>query len=131
MRNISILFVCVGNACRSQMAEGLARSILPRDAIIYSAGTNPAGFVAKDSITVMREKGIDISSHDSKGLDEIPAIEFDYIVGMGCGPGPACPSFSAKKRVDWQIPDPFGGGLPAFRKVRDLIEKNIRDLLRI
>ncbi len=124
----SIAFVCIGNACRSQMAEGFAKANGPADLTIYSAGSHPAGFVAQQSIRSMQEKGIDISEHYSKGIDDLPAIEFDYVVTMGCGDN--CPTLKAKNRLDWAIPDPIGQGEDYFRQVRDTIEANVRDLLQ-
>ena len=76
----------------------------------------------------MQEKGIDISEHYSKGIDDLPAIEFDYVVTMGCGDN--CPTLKAKNRLDWAIPDPIGQGEDYFRQVRDTIEANVRDLLQ-
>lgn len=122
----SILFVCVGNACRSQMAEGFARAHGPKDLVVYSAGSRPAGFVAREAVESMREKGIDISRHYSKGVDEIPLKEFDAVVTMGCGD--FCPSVKAKKRFDWEIPDPIGTTPDYFRKVRDEIEKKVKKI---
>ena len=129
MKMKSILFVCVGNACRSQMSEGFARAHGPKDLVVYSAGSHPAGFVAQEAIEGMREKGINISKHYSKGVEEIPLKEFDVVVTMGCGD--YCPSVKARKRIDWQIPDPIGRGSEFFRQVRDEIEKKVRDLLKI
>lgn len=123
----SILFVCVGNACRSQMAEGFARAYGPKDLAVFSAGSHPAGFVAREAIESMKEKGIDLSRHYSKGLEEIPLMEFDYAVTMGCGD--YCPTVKTKHRVDWQISDPIGRGTDYFRKVRDEIEEKVRELI--
>jgi protein-tyrosine-phosphatase len=124
----TILFVCVGNACRSQMAEGFARHHGPEDLVIYSAGSAPAGFVAGDAIDGMREKGIDISRHYSKGVDELPLDAFDVVVTMGCGD--FCPAVKAGRRVDWRIPDPIGRGIEFFRQVRDDLEAKVLGLLR-
>ncbi|HSA60034.1 MAG TPA: arsenate reductase ArsC [bacterium] len=124
----SILFVCVGNACRSQMAEGFARHYGPEELVVYSAGSAPAGFVARAAVEGMKEKGIDISRHYSKGVDELPLGEFDVVVTMGCGD--FCPTVKAGRRVDWQIPDPIGRGIEFFRQVRDDLERKILDLLR-
>lgn len=123
----SILFVCVGNACRSQMAEGFARAYGPEDLVVYSAGSNPAGFVARESVEGMKEKGIDISRHYSKGVGDLPLEEFDWVVTMGCGD--FCPTVKAGKRIDWQIPDPIGRGIDYFRQVRGLIEEKVSELL--
>ncbi len=123
----SVIFICVGNACRSQMAEGFARASGIPNLIVYSAGSNPAGFVSREAIEGMREKGIDISKHYSKGVKETPDIEYDAAVTMGCGD--FCPTVRAKKRLDWDIPDPIGLGIDYFRKVRDQIEGNVQALL--
>jgi protein-tyrosine-phosphatase len=124
----SILFVCVGNACRSQMAEGFARHYGPEDLIVYSAGSAPAGFVAREAVEGMREKGIDITRHSSKGVYDLPLQDFDVVVTMGCGD--SCPAVGAKRRIDWVIPDPIGRGLAFFRQVRDDLEEKILGLLR-
>lgn len=123
----SLLFVCVGNACRSQMAEGFARHYGPEDLVVYSAGSAPAGFVAREAIEGMKEKGIDISRHSSKGLLDLPLEEFDVVVTMGCGE--VCPPVKAKERIKWEIPDPIGRNRAFFRRVRDEIERKVQDLL--
>ena len=109
------------------MAEGFARACGGKDLVVYSAGSSPAGFVARDAIDGMAEKGIDISKHFSKGVREVPDIEFDVAVTMGCGD--FCPAVKAKKRLDWKIPDTIGQGIDYFRKVRDDLEKRVKDLL--
>ena len=126
-RPLSLLFVCVGNACRSQMAEGFARHLGGRDIEAFSCGSSPAGFVARQAIAVMREKGIDISRHFSKGLGEIPQKHFDYVVTMGCGD--ACPVVAGKNRIEWRIADPIGRSDDFFRQVRDEIEVKVREWL--
>jgi protein-tyrosine-phosphatase len=118
---ISILFVCIGNACRSQMAEGLARHLGGGRVLPFSCGSRPAGFVAPQAVKVLAEKGIDISGQFSKGIDQVPQKSFDYVVTMGCGD--ACPIVSAKQRIDWQIPDPIGESEIFFREIRDQIER--------
>lgn len=123
----SLLFVCIGNACRSQMAEGLARHLGGESVRAHSAGSRPAGFVAPLAIEVLRERGIDISQQHSKSVAEFQGQSFDYVVTMGCGD--ACPWLPAKVRLDWQIPDPIGRPVEFFRQVRDEIETKIRSLL--
>jgi len=123
----SIVFVCVGNACRSQMAEGFARHWGRAEWQVYSAGSQPAGFVAPLAVEAMRERGIDISGHHSKGTKDLPKIKFDYVVTMGCGD--ACPLLPSKARLDWQIADPIGRSIQFFRKVRDEIEAKVNVLL--
>lgn len=109
------------------MAEGFARALAGDNIEIYSAGSNPAGFVAPEAIKAMAEKGIDISGHHSKGIDDLPAIEFDTVVTMGCGDN--CPTLKAKHRLDWPTPDPIGRGPEFFREVCEMIEERVRALL--
>ena len=133
---MKLLFVCVENSCRSQIAEGFARyygkEMFLRgkgEAIsVYSAGSRPSGIVNLMAVDVMKEKGIDISNQKSKGLDTLPRDNFDFVVTMGCGD--ECPTVSARKRIDWQIKDPKGASIEVFREVRDEIEKKVLELLR-
>lgn len=124
---VHILFVCVENSCRSQMAEGFARALGSDRVEAFSAGSRPSGEVNARAIAFMREKGIDISGHDSKGIDDLPAKKWDYIVTMGCGD--ACPSLPALHRVDWDLPDPKHLDDGAFREVRDRIEREVGTLI--
>lgn len=121
-----ILFVCVENSCRSQMAHAFA-SRLGQDVEVHSAGSRPSGQVNPRAIEFMKEIGYDLSSHQSKGLDEIPQAEYDATVTMGCGD--ACPMIPAKRRIDWAIPDPKHLPPEEFRKVRDQIETQVKELL--
>lgn len=93
----------------------------------YSAGSKPSGKINPKTIAAMKELGYDLSVHDSKSLDEIPNHEYEYAVTMGRGD--ACPFIMAKHREDWQIPDPRDMNETDFRKVRDLIEQNVKELL--
>jgi len=131
-RRTKIIFVCVGNSCRSQMAEGFARYHAKRmglDIEVRSAGTHPAGYVHPDAIAVMREKGIDITDQYSKGFDPDELQEFDYIIAMGCLDSPFCPAGFRGVSEDWGIPDPIGRGLEFYQKVRDMIEERVLQLL--
>ena len=122
-----LLFVCVENSNRSQMAEAFAR-IHGGDAIeAFSAGSRPSGVVNPKAIASMAEVGYDLSKHGSKSLDEIPEGEYDFVATMGCGD--ACPFVRAKHRADWQIPDPKNLDSDEFRKVRDLIEAKVKTAL--
>lgn len=114
-----VLFVCVENSCRSQMAEALAK--MYGDGVIeaYSSGSRPSGVVNEKAIVAMRNIGYDMVAHESKSLDEIPQIEYDYAITMGCGD--ECPNVRAKNRADWQIPDPKHMQMPQFEAVRDSI----------
>jgi protein-tyrosine-phosphatase len=122
-----LLFVCIENSNRSQMSQAFAK-ILGGDAVeAYSAGSKPSGIVHPKAIASMAELGYDLSKHDSKSLDDIPDIEYDAVVTMGCGD--ACPFVKAKRRIDWQIPDPKHMPPEEFRQVRDLIKSRIGELL--
>jgi len=98
-----VLFVCVENSCRSQIAEAFARMHRAGAIEPYSAGSKPSGQVHPKAIAFMRELGYDLSRHVSKSLSEVPAVEYDAAVTMGCGD--ACPNIRAKLREDWNIPD--------------------------
>jgi arsenate reductase (thioredoxin) len=117
------VFVCVENSNRSQMAEAFAR-MAGIDA--YSAGSQPSGKVNPKAVEAMQELGYDLSAHRSKSLDDLPDVEFDYAVTMGCGD--ACPMLKAKRREDWQIPDPKEMPPDQFREVRDLIGRKVQQL---
>ncbi len=122
-----VLFVCVENSNRSQMAEAFAR-IHGGDSIeAYSAGSRPSGRINPKAVEAMREVGYDLTRHGSKGLTDIPDVEYDAAVTMGCGD--ACPLVRAKRREDWGIPDPRELSPEQFRGVRDLIEAKVIDLL--
>ena len=123
-----MLFVCVENSNRSQMAEAFARMHGGSNVEVYSAGSRPSGVINPKAISAMRELGYDLTTHSSKSLTEIPDVEFDFVATMGCGD--ACPVVSAKRREDWSIPDPKNLSPLEFRSVRDLIERNVRQTLR-
>lgn len=123
-----ILFVCVENSCRSQMAEAFARIHGRREIDAYSAGSQPSGQVNPNAIDSMKEIGYDLTLHKSKSLDELPEITWDLVVTMGCGD--ACPFVRAKSREDWQIPDPKDMPPDKFCEVRDQIEEQVRQLIR-
>src|SRR5262249_42013010 len=99
-----VLFVCIENSNRSQIAEAFGRRLGQGKIEAYSAGSCPSGKVNPRAIEFMREIGYDLSTHRSKGLDALPDVEFDAVVTMGCGD--ECPLVSAKKHEDWAIPDP-------------------------
>ena len=123
-----ILFVCVENSNRSQMAQAFAR-IHGGDAVkAYSAGSRPSGIVNPRAIEAMRECGYDLSKHVSKGFDELPTdAEWDFVGTMGCGDN--CPWLRARLREDWNLPDPKTLPPEEFRGVRDEIESRVKILL--
>jgi arsenate reductase len=123
-----ILFVCVENSCRSQMAEGFAKYLGSDILEAWSAGSNPSGKVNAKAIEFMKEKGIDLGTHSPKGLTDIPQIKWDYVITMGCGD--KCPFVSSKNRVDWPIPDPKDMPAAEFRRVCDMIEFKVIELIR-
>ena len=123
-----VIFVCVENSNRSQMAEAFARMFDVNRIEAYSAGSRPSGKVNPKAVESMREKGYDLSAHRSKSLSDLPGGDFDAAVTMGCGD--ECPSLRARHRADWQIPDPKHMNPEQFRAVRDLIETNVRRLLQ-
>lgn len=123
----TVLFVCIQNSCRSQMAEGFARKL--GDGVIeaYSAGSKPSGRVNPTAIEVMRERGIDISGQSSKGFDDLPLNKVDYLVTMGCQD--TCPIFPTVRQLDWNLDDPSGKPIDEFRRVRDEIERKVTELV--
>jgi arsenate reductase (thioredoxin) len=122
-----VLFVCIENAGRSQMAEAFAR-IHGGDGIEpYSAGSRPSGRINPRAIEAMSERRYDLSRHHSKSLTDIPDIEYDAVVTMGCGD--ECPLVEAKRREDWSIPDPKTMDATGVRQVRDLIETKVKELI--
>jgi arsenate reductase len=123
----TLLFVCVENSNRSQMSQAFARMLGGDTVESYSAGSRPSGIVNPKAVAAMQEIGYDLSAHDSKSLDDIPDIEYDAVVTMGCGD--ACPFIRAKHREDWQIPDPKHMEPEQFREVRDFIRDKVKGLL--
>ncbi|MEK7314805.1 MAG: arsenate reductase ArsC [Candidatus Eisenbacteria bacterium] len=123
----SLLFVCVENSCRSQMAEGFARALGGIRVVAHSAGSRPSGQINARAIRFMAESGIDLKAQHSKGLDDLPAVPWDYVVTMGCGD--ACPHLHARRRLDWDLPDPKQLDDAGFRAVRDRIEGLVRELV--
>jgi protein-tyrosine-phosphatase len=122
-----VLFVCVENSCRSQMAEAFARLHGSGQVEAYSAGSRPSGRVNPRAVQFMRERGIDLSAHRSKGVGELAGLDFAAVVSMGCGD--ACPAVPAARRIEWSIPDPKDLPDAEFRAVRDQIDHQVRELL--
>jgi arsenate reductase len=123
-----VIFVCVENSNRSQMAEAFARMHGAGKVESHSAGSRPSGQINPRAVEAMKEVGYDLTTHTSKGLGEFNGKEFDAAVTMGCGD--ECPLVHARQRVDWQIPDPKAMPPERFREVRDLIEAKVKELLQ-
>ena len=123
----SVLFVCVHNAGRSQMAAGWLRSLAGEGVQVRSAGSIPGDQVNPAAVAAMAEVGIDISDQRPKVLTTDAVEASDVVITMGCGD--ACPVFPGKRYLDWQLEDPAGQGLASVRPIRDEIERRIRDLL--
>ena len=122
-----VLFVCVENANRSQMAEAFARLRGGASVEAYSAGSKPSGRINPKAIRFMQEVGYDLSGHASKSLDDIAGLEFDAVVTMGCGD--SCPWVPARRREDWALPDPRDLDDTGYRAVRDEIDARVQALL--
>ena len=127
MSKKKILFVCIENSNRSQMAEAFARMQENSAIEIWSAGSRPSGKVNPRAIQFMNEKGYDLSTHRSKSLDEIPEGPYEYVITMGCGE--ECPFIPAKHREDWALTDPKTLDDAGFRTIRDEIERRVKALV--
>ena len=121
-----VLFVCVENSNRSQMAEAFAHMHGGESVEALSAGSAPSGKINPKAVRFMSELGYDLGSHSSKSLDEIDG-EFDAVITMGCGDN--CPWVPAKRREDWALPDPKHMDDEGYRAVRDNIEARVKSLL--
>ena len=121
-----ILFVCVENSNRSQMAEAFARLHGGDTVEALSAGSAPSGKINPKAVRFMAELGYDLGTHASKSLDDITG-EFDAVITMGCGD--SCPWVPAKRREDWALPDPREMDDAAYRAVRDEISARVKSLL--
>ncbi|NDL59135.1 phosphotyrosine protein phosphatase [Phytoactinopolyspora sp. XMNu-373] len=123
----TVLFLCVHNAGRSQMALGFFEHLADGRAVARSGGSEPAAEVNPMAVAAMAERGIDISREFPKPWTDEIVREADVVVTMGCGD--ACPVFPGKRYEDWALADPAGQDLPAVRPIRDEIERRVRGLL--
>jgi arsenate reductase len=123
----SVLFVCVHNAGRSQMAAGWLRHLAGDAVEVRSAGSEPADQINPAAVEAMREVGIDITGQSPKRLEYETARDSDVIITMGCGD--ACPVFPGKRYEDWELEDPAGKGVEAVRPIRDEIKGRVETLL--
>ncbi|PCJ22872.1 MAG: low molecular weight phosphatase family protein [Flavobacteriales bacterium] len=124
-----VLFVCVENSCRSQMAEAFAKMHGKGIVEAYSSGSRPSGIVNPKAIAAMASINYDLSKHNSIGLDKIPQIEYEYAITMGCGD--ECPMINAVNREDWALPDPKHMESEEFNRIRDIIETEVKELIAI
>jgi arsenate reductase (thioredoxin) len=123
----TVLFVCVHNAGRSQMAAGWLQH-LGRDRVqVLSAGSAPAGSINPVAVEAMAEEGIDIAAEQPKVLTEAAVRESDVVITMGCGD--ECPYFPGKRYEDWVLEDPAGQGIESVRPIRDEIRARVEALL--
>lgn len=128
--SVKVLFVCVGNTCRSQMAEGFAKFYGNGKVEVRSAGTAASGFVNKSTIEAMKEIGIDISAQTSKQLTDEMLDWADLVVTMGCcSASDLCPVSFKGKMYDWKIGDPLGRPWEVMQQVRQDIEDKVKGLL--
>lgn len=129
----NIVFVCVENSCRSQLAEALAKiqvAKMPADnpVAIFSAGSKPSGKVNDKAIESMARIGYDLSAHSSESLDSLPKVNFDAVITMGCGD--ECPLIRGEIKEDWGLPDPKLMSQEDFDDQRNMIEERVRALLQ-
>jgi protein-tyrosine-phosphatase len=123
----TVLFVCVHNAGRSQMAAGYLRHLAGGRIDVLSAGSEPADQVNPVAVAAMAEEGIDIATEQPKVLTAEAVQESDVVVTMGCGD--ACPFYPGKRYEDWELDDPAGQGIEAVRPIRDEIRRRIEELI--
>ncbi|MEY4018980.1 MAG: hypothetical protein RJB56_247 [Actinomycetota bacterium] len=126
-KKASVLFVCVHNAGRSQMAAGYLQALAGDRVEVRSAGTAPRDSVNPSAVAAMLEEGIDISANTPKVLTDEAVKDSDYVITMGCGD--TCPYFPGKTYLDWVLDDPAGQGVEAVRPIRDKIRAHIEELI--
>ncbi|MFM2351807.1 MAG: hypothetical protein RL096_288 [Actinomycetota bacterium] len=126
-KKASVLFVCVHNAGRSQMAAGYLQALAGDRVEVRSAGTAPRDTVNPSAVAAMLEEGIDISANTPKVLTDEAVKDSDYVITMGCGD--TCPYFPGKTYLDWVLDDPAGQGVEAVRPIRDKIRAHIEELI--
>ena len=125
----TVLFVCVENAGRSQMAEGFFKKYAPKGFKTKSAGTKPASQINPIVVEAMKEVGIDISKQKSKELTDEMIRESDKVVNMGCMDKNFCPTIWLSKVIEWNLEDPKGKSIEKVREIRDEIEKRVKEVV--
>jgi protein-tyrosine-phosphatase len=128
MNKIKILFACVENSFRSQIAEGVAKTFFSDYIDAYSAGSKPSGKIHPNAVKVLKEIGYDASKSNSKGFLDLDVQEFDYLITMGCGD--VCPFYPAKEDVNWELPDIKNEPIEEIRELREDIKKRMCELLK-
>ena len=123
-----VLFACVENSCRSQIAEALAKKISPDKFDFYSAGSKPSGIINPMAIKLLKSQGVYLTDHRSKDVSEFINIKIDYLILMGCGD--QCPNIVAEERVEWDIPDPKDMEAPEFLNVIEIIRGEVKKLIK-
>ena len=123
-----VVFLCVENSCRSQIAEAFANIHGKEKILAFSAGSKPSGTVNPKAISLMKELNYDLSTHQSIHVDKLPDVEIDAMISMGCGD--SCPTIRAKERIEWDIPDPKDMEDHDFKEVIKNIERKVLDFLK-
>ena len=123
-----VLFACVENSCRSQIAEALAKKISPHKSNFYSAGSKPSGIINPMAIKLLKSQGVYLTDHRSKDVSEFINIKIDYLILMGCGD--QCPNIVAEERIEWDIPDPKDMEEPEFLNVIENIRCKVKKLVK-
>ena len=124
---MKILFACVENSCRSQIAEAFAKIHSPEDYQVYSAGSKPTGVINSTAIGLLADIGYDLGSHTCNSLEDYSGLKFDNLVLMGCGE--ECPHLNADNKIEWDIPDPKNMNRKDFKEVILLIETEVLNLI--
>jgi protein-tyrosine-phosphatase len=127
MKKATVLFVCVHNAGRSQMAAGFLQHLAGDRVNVLSAGTAPKDTINPSAVAAMADAGVDITNNTPKVLTDEAVIESDYVITMGCGD--ECPYFPGKTYLDWPLDDPAGLGVESVIPIRDEIRKKVEDLI--
>ena len=123
-----VVFLCVENSCRSQIAEAFANIHGKDEILAFSAGSKPSGTVNPKAVSLMKEINYDLSKHQSIPVDKLPDVEIDAMISMGCGD--SCPTIRAKERIEWDIPDPKDMEDQDFKEVIKNIERKVLDFLK-
>lgn len=122
-----VLFLCPDNSARSQIAEAFCNALGAEGIEAYSAGLEPAGELDARAVEAMRELGCDMSSQSTKSIEDLPGVEFSYVVMMGCDA--AAPLVKTRMEIEWDVPDPRGMGLRDYRGVCEMIRSRVEKLL--